>query len=189
MVSGAASSTTAIVEPRSDPARNVQTRAAIAPSSTAERQRGHPDRESSARIDSSPKNAIRPAHAAANEHRSAPPAKLRIIWAERQMIGEFRFEHDGRTYTCSVEQPRGSRTEAWWWFAVSGDQQRYAPFQAAANDTQDSVRSRIITYYGDLLFRRAQPAVPRHHWARRGNNAATPAAAAPAAPEAAPLKE
>lgn len=99
------------------------------------------------------------------------------------MIGDFHFEEDGRTYTCSVEPPRGGRTEAWWWFAVSGDQQRYAPFQAATSDTKESVRSRIAAFYSELLVKRAEPAQPRHHWARRGNNgaAAAPTAAAPAA--------
>lgn len=84
------------------------------------------------------------------------------------MIGEFHFEEGGRKFKCNVEQPRGARTEAWWWFAVSGDQHRYAPFQAAAGDTEATVRTRIAQYYRDLLERRAQPAVPRHHWARRG---------------------
>ena len=45
------------------------------------------------------------------------------------MIGAFQFENEGRKYSCTVETPRGARTESWWWFSVTGDQQRYAPFQ------------------------------------------------------------
>lgn len=88
------------------------------------------------------------------------------------MIGAFDFEEGGRTYTCCVEPPRATRPEAWWWFGVSGDQHRYAPFQAADDDTQDSVRWRVVTFYSDLVARRAQPST-RHHWAHR-NKAATP---------------
>src|SRR5919199_3809860 len=83
----------------------------------------------------------------------------------------FTFEDGGRTYTCRVEASRASRAEAWWWFGVSGDAQRYAPFRAEAGDTEDAVRSRIVSYYGDLIERRAQPAAPRGHWHRRGNGA------------------
>ena len=84
-----------------------------------------------------------------------------------QMIQEIHFEDGGRTFKCSVEKPHGSRAEAWWWFAVTGDQHRYAPFQAAADDTEATVRSRIAAYYSDLLERRAHPAPPRSHWSRR----------------------
>jgi hypothetical protein len=102
------------------------------------------------------------------------------------MIKDFEFSNDGRTYTCRVEEPRGARTEAWWWFGVSGDAHRYAPFQAAADDSEADVRARVIAYYQDLLARRAMPAQPRSHWARR-TPAAAPAvdgAAAPAGADA-----
>jgi len=82
------------------------------------------------------------------------------------MIAAFDFEDGGRMYTCSVEQARATRTEAWWWFGVSGDRQRYAPFRAGADDTQDSVRWRIVSFYGDLLTRRAMPAA-RYRWGYR----------------------
>jgi hypothetical protein len=90
-----------------------------------------------------------------------------LIRTEMQMTQEFHFEDGGRTFRCSLERPNGSRTEAWWWFAVTGDQHRYAPFQAAADDTEATVRSRIAAYYSDLLERRAHPAPPRSHWSRR----------------------
>ena len=94
------------------------------------------------------------------------------------MVQAFDFEEGGRTFNCVVEPPRGSRTEAWWWFGVSGDGHRYAPFQAAAGDTESNVRSRIVTYYEQLVFRRSQPVQPRQHWARRAKPEA-PAADAP----------
>ena len=83
------------------------------------------------------------------------------------MIGAFQFEQDGRTYSCVVEKGRAPRREAWWWFRVSGDAHRYAPFHAVAGDTEDSVRRRIIAYYSDHLTRRSMPAAARQHWARR----------------------
>lgn len=83
------------------------------------------------------------------------------------MIGAFDFEFDGRTYRCVVEQPRAARDQAWWWFQVSGDAQRYAPFHAVVGDSRKSVESRIVAYYTNLLARRAEPRVPRGHWARR----------------------
>jgi hypothetical protein len=82
------------------------------------------------------------------------------------MIGAFDFEDDGRTYACCVEQPRATRTEAWWWFGVSGDRHRYAPFPAVAEDTQDSVRWRILTFYADILARRPLPST-RYHRSHR----------------------
>ena len=84
------------------------------------------------------------------------------------MIGGFSFEHAGREYTCTVEERRAAPAGKWWWFAVSRDQQRYAPFEASSGDTDKSVRARIIAYYENLLEVRARPTVPRQHWARKG---------------------
>ena len=103
----------------------------------------------------------------------------------------LRFEHGGRTYECIVESlvPRGgdgrgttaARGGAWWWFAVTGDQQRYAPFRGAADDTAALVRDRIIAYYEHLIAQRLLPAVRRggKPWGR------PPAAAAGTAESAA----
>lgn len=93
------------------------------------------------------------------------------------MVRAFDFEEDGRTFTCEVEEPRGSRTDAWWWFGVSGDANRYASFHALPGDTKESVRARVVAYYAELLRRRAQPTPPRQHWARRSKENAAPAAA------------
>jgi hypothetical protein len=72
------------------------------------------------------------------------------------LYAAFDFADNGRTYACRVEAPRGGRAEAWWWFTVSGDDARYAPFPAAADDTQDSVRSRVVAYYEERLAREHQ---------------------------------
>ena len=98
------------------------------------------------------------------------------------MIKAFEFQEDGRTYSCTVEKRRTPGAEAWWWFGVSGDGHRYAPFQAAKNDTQDTVRTRIVTYYREHLIRKATPPVARQHWASRGKAAAAAPASAPATP-------
>ena len=88
------------------------------------------------------------------------------------MIQAFEFEDGGRTYSCQVEQRRAARPESWWWFAVSGDEQRYAPFLALADDTRESVRKRVIAFYSELLIRRARPPEPRPHWTNRNKGAA-----------------
>jgi len=83
------------------------------------------------------------------------------------MTRGFEFEQDGRTFVCSVEARRTTPDDAWWWFNVSGDRQRYAPFQALAADTQKGVKAKIVAYYANLLEARARPPEPRNHWSRR----------------------
>lgn len=83
------------------------------------------------------------------------------------MIRGFEFEEEGRTYVCKVEARRATPDLSWWWFDVSGDRQRYAPFQADSADTQKGVKSKIISYYTNVLEARARPAELRSHWARR----------------------
>ena len=87
------------------------------------------------------------------------------------MIKGFDFEDGGRSYSCTVEERQGASVESWWWFTVSDDLQRYAPFQASRGDTRGSVQERIVKYYTDLLFRRSQPVEPRSHWAQRNRPA------------------
>ena len=89
------------------------------------------------------------------------------------MTDAFEFENEGRKFTCTREAPRKARAEAWWWFDVSGDKNRYAPFQTSPEDTEAGVRERIIAYYVDLMERRSRPAVPRQHWANRTKPQAT----------------
>ena len=101
------------------------------------------------------------------------------------MIKGFEFTDGDLTYTCTVEKRRSPGAEPWWWFGVSGDGHRYAPFQATAGDTQESVRSRIVSYYKEHLVRKAAPAPTRQHWASRGKGGAATPPAAPSAPGAA----
>ena len=95
------------------------------------------------------------------------------------MIRGFEFEEDGRTYRCTVEARRATPDDGWWWFEVSGDRQRYAPFQAEKSDTQKGVKAKIVAYYANLLAARARPEEPRSHWGRRPKTEpdATPATA------------
>jgi hypothetical protein len=94
------------------------------------------------------------------------------------MIKGFEFEHEERTYHCTVEPLRAhGGGDAWWWFNVSGDPNRYAPFHAAGSDTRDSVKTRIVEYYTNHLARRLAPPVPRGRWQRQGAPAAAPTAA------------
>jgi hypothetical protein len=87
------------------------------------------------------------------------------------MIKGFEFVDRGRTFTCSVEAPHATRTEAWWWFRVSTEPgPRYAPFRRAAGDTPEGVQSRIVAYYDDLLARRAVRAA--NYWKRGRTTAA-----------------
>ena len=74
------------------------------------------------------------------------------------MIAAFEFTSDGRDYRCQVEERNsGLGHTAWWWFGVSGDRSRYAPFVAAPEDTESSVRERIVSYYDALVERRGIP--------------------------------
>jgi hypothetical protein len=98
------------------------------------------------------------------------------------MIGAFEFVDGGRTYRCRVEVPPGTRSEPWWWFEVSGDQQVYAPFRAASNDTRTSVKTRVVGFYMHRLARLAEPPAARH---QRGRPAGSTTAAA--APSEAPV--
>ncbi len=83
------------------------------------------------------------------------------------MAKAFDFEDGGRVYTCHVEEQRHDRPEVWWWFGVSGDRSRYAPFRAAKEDTEASVRARVVAYYEERLTPRVVG-----HW--RDRNAARP---------------
>jgi hypothetical protein len=95
------------------------------------------------------------------------------------MIKGFVFEHDDKTYRCDVAPLRPQGGEAWWWFNVSGDPNRYAPFHASGSDTRESVRTRIVEYYTNHLARRLAPPAPRGRWQKPGTTA--PTAQAPSA--------
>ncbi|HEX6631398.1 MAG TPA: hypothetical protein VF048_09915 [Gemmatimonadaceae bacterium] len=63
------------------------------------------------------------------------------------MIAGFDFVDGGRTYTCRAAAQCRGQADAWWWFVVAGDRNRYAPFRVTSNDTEASVRARIVEYY------------------------------------------
>ena len=67
------------------------------------------------------------------------------------MTTAFEFVDGGRSYTCQVEPLGRDRPEAWWWFGVSGDRNRYAPFRVTQEDTEASVRSRVVAYYEERI--------------------------------------
>lgn len=90
------------------------------------------------------------------------------------MVGQIDFEVDGRVYACRLEPASGARKAAWWWFTVSGDTHRYAPFRAEKDDTPASVRDRVVAYYTNHLTRRAEPQSARSSWGRRPSAPAKP---------------
>lgn len=92
------------------------------------------------------------------------------------MPESFVFAADGRTFTCSVETSAATRGEAWWWFTVTGDGQRYAAFRPTEGESRSSVQTRIAKYYADRLERIAAPPVKR--WSRGGPPGQETAAAA-----------
>ncbi len=85
----------------------------------------------------------------------------------RQFAEAFTFTDEGRTFSCSSEVREGEVDESWWWFEVSGDNNRYAPFRGSPDDTEESVKDAVAKFYTELLAARARPAEPRGHWARR----------------------
>jgi hypothetical protein len=44
------------------------------------------------------------------------------------MCNGFAIEDGGRWYACRVEERRAAGPESWWWFGVSNDATRHAPF-------------------------------------------------------------
>jgi hypothetical protein len=80
------------------------------------------------------------------------------------MRDAFQFQVGWRTYRCRVERQPG--TDAWWWFEVTGDGHRHAPFRARSGDTEESVREAILAYHSNHLARREAPPPPRHQAGR-----------------------
>jgi hypothetical protein len=88
------------------------------------------------------------------------------------MLQPFTFEADDRVFACQIEQGRTPVAQAWWWFSVSGESHRFAPFQPLADDTEDSVQFRILSYYRELVARRAETLDRRDVWELRRKNIA-----------------
>ncbi len=87
------------------------------------------------------------------------------------MISAFSFIHENRTYTCQRDKGLGDQNDTWWWFTVSQDSNRYAPFPAVSRDTRASVQERIVAYYANHMAHRAM--TDRERWARRNKPAAS----------------
>jgi len=97
-----------------------------------------------------------------------------------QVIKEFEFVDAGRKFFCSVEVPRQTGMRPWWWFRLdTGTSTRYAPFEASANDTKQSVQERIVAYYAELLAIEARPVHQRPVW-QKPERPTTPGATIPA---------
>jgi hypothetical protein len=73
------------------------------------------------------------------------------------MLDEFQFEADERVFSCYVATLGRKSEESWWWFSVSGDSNRYAPFRRLTSDTPADVQYRVVAYYRDRLAPRAAP--------------------------------
>lgn len=101
------------------------------------------------------------------------------------MLKPFEFTDAHRHYTCTVETMTGT-DEGWWWFAVSHDSQRYAPFRAERGDTQATVRERIVAFYTNRLFHLAQPPRRGAQFGSRPGRPPVPSASADAAAPVAP---
>jgi hypothetical protein len=112
-----------------------------------------------------PIQVVRHAVTLGSRRRHAASEPRRIM---RRTIEAFEFEHDGRTYICSPEARAGGKKEMWWWFRVSGDAQRYAPFEVVPTESRDAVAKRIVAWHAAMLERRSAPAVsPQAWWQRR----------------------
>ena len=98
---------------------------------------------------------------------------------------EFEFVDSGRKFYCSVEVPSRTGMTPWWWFRVdNGETARHAPFEASSSDTPQSVQTRIVAYYEQLLAIRARPAYQKPAWKKPERPAVaaetTPAPVSPA---------
>jgi hypothetical protein len=88
------------------------------------------------------------------------------------MVATFTFDADDRAFVCTIETGRAENAQPWWWFTVSGESHRFAPFRPADDDTVESVQNRVLSYYRALLARRAQALDQRSSWELRRQNLA-----------------
>jgi len=79
------------------------------------------------------------------------------------MLDAFQFESDERVFSCYVATRGAQSAESWWWFSVSGDANRYAPFRQLSSDTPADVQHRVVAYYRDRLAPRATPVYRSWH--------------------------
>ena len=88
------------------------------------------------------------------------------------MLQPFTFEADDRVFACQIEGGRTKLAQLWWWFTVSGESHRFAPFQPEVGETLESVRFRVLSYYRELVARRALTLDQRESWELRRKNLA-----------------
>jgi len=97
----------------------------------------------------------------------------------KEEMKDFEFVDGGRKFFCSVEVPSQRGMAAWWWFRLeTGGSTRYAPFEAAPTDTAQSVRTRILAYYAELIAIQARPPLQRPAWRKPERPAVTAESAA-----------
>ena len=81
------------------------------------------------------------------------------------MIKAFEFEDQGHRFSCATDIPQHSGLQTWWWFTLDGERAtRYAPFEESPDDTEQSVKERIVVYYAELCATRARPHRDRTFW-------------------------
>jgi hypothetical protein len=81
------------------------------------------------------------------------------------MIEAFEFEDQGHRFSCATETPKHQGLQTWWWFSLDSEKAtRYAPFEASAADTEQSVKERIVLYYAEMLAIRERPPRDRTFW-------------------------
>ena len=82
---------------------------------------------------------------------------------------EFSFEMDDQIVSCQSVSVAAPTADVWWWFSVSGDPSRYAPFRRSEDDCQATVQTRIVRYYRAVMERNGYLRHPyvRPWWGRR----------------------
>ena len=83
----------------------------------------------------------------------------------------IEFEDNGRKFTCRSASSPATPGTTWWWLDVTGETQRYATFRTEPTDTPQSLRTRMIAHYENLLVDRARPREFRTGWSRRAPTA------------------
>ena len=88
------------------------------------------------------------------------------------MLDTFTFQADNLTFACRIEKGRAEGAQPWWWFTVTGEAHRFAPFRPEVEDTVETVRARVLAYYRALVARRDLPLDRRSSWELRRQNLA-----------------
>ena len=87
-------------------------------------------------------------------------------------MNQFQFENEGRQFRCERGPSPATPGTMWWWVNVSGESQRYAAFRSEKGETEAKLKTRVISYYQQLLVDRARPPAPRTNWSQNRKPAA-----------------